>query len=165
MKLYILRHAPAVPRGTPGYADDSRRPLTTAGIRKMKRAAAGLRALKMRPDLILSSPYPRARHTAEIAAAALKRTRKLKFSKSLVAEGDPQDVIHELQQKYATCRAVMLVGHEPYLSRLISLLIAGNPGAAMLLKKGGLAKLRMEGRQATLEWLLTPQQLQRLARS
>lgn len=163
MKLYVLRHAPAVPRGTPGYAADTRRPLTAAGIRKMKRAAVGLRALKVKPDLILSSPYPRARDTAKIAAAALKRTRQLKFSKALVAEGNPQDVIRELREKHATCKSVMLVGHEPYLSRLISILITGKPGAAMLLKKGGLARLRIEGRQATLEWLLTPWQLQRLA--
>jgi phosphohistidine phosphatase SixA len=55
---------------------------------------------------------------------------------------------------------VLLVGHEPYLSRLIGRLISGNATAGIELKKGGLGKLEMAalrfGRCATLAWLLTP---------
>ena len=58
----------------------------------------------------------------------------------------------------------MLVGHEPYLSRLIALLTAGETGVAIDLKKGGLGKLEAEslhyGRCATLVWLLTPRQME-----
>jgi len=60
----------------------------------------------------------------------------------------------------------LLVGHEPYLSELISVLIAGDAGAGIMLKKGGLCRLSATSlrfsRCATLEWLLTPAQLEKL---
>ena len=68
MELYILRHAIAVERGSPGFEEDSTRPLTPAGEGKMRQIAKGMRALSVDPDLILSSPYVRARQTAEIVA-------------------------------------------------------------------------------------------------
>ena len=59
--------------------------------------------------------------------------------------------------------SILLVGHEPYLSGLVSLLAAGHEGFCVVLKKGGLCKLATEslklGRCAALEWLLTPKQM------
>ena len=56
-----------------------------------------------------------------------------------------------------------MVGHEPDFSELISLLVTGQTGASVALKKGGLAKLEIEkirdGKCATLAWLLTPTQM------
>jgi phosphohistidine phosphatase len=58
----------------------------------------------------------------------------------------------------------MLVGHEPFLSQLISLLVSGDTESSVLLKKGGFCKLSTEhlkhGKCATLEWLLTPRQME-----
>ena len=58
---------------------------------------------------------------------------------------------------------VLLVGHEPDLSGLISLLVAGDTASAVVMKKGGLCKLSTEslkhGRCAALAWLLTPKQM------
>ncbi len=55
---------------------------------------------------------------------------------------------------------VLLVGHEPYLSDLISLLLSGESGLAIVMKKAGFCKLSIGqlcfGRCATLEWLVTP---------
>ena len=70
MKIYLVRHAIAVAHGTAGIPEDDRE-LTAEGIEKMKKAAAGLRLLGILPDLILSSPLPRAHQTAEILLAAL----------------------------------------------------------------------------------------------
>src|SRR5262245_65448580 len=61
-----------MPRGTSGVADDDR-PLTPKGRKKFQAAAAGLRRIVERPDLLLTSPLPRARATAEIAAQAFGR--------------------------------------------------------------------------------------------
>src|SRR5438876_271220 len=69
MKLLLLRHAAAVPRGTPGAPDDER-PLTPEGKAKFRVAARGLVRVTRRPDVLLTSPLPRARVTAEIAARA-----------------------------------------------------------------------------------------------
>src|SRR5262245_21183379 len=66
MRLLIIRHAIAVPRGTADIPDDER-PLTKRGRRRFRTAAAGLARVVKRPDFVLSSPLPRARETAEIA--------------------------------------------------------------------------------------------------
>ena len=75
MKLSLLRHGIAVEPGTPGYEDDSARPLTAKGERRMRRIAEGMATLGLSYDLLLSSPYLRARQTAEFVAQVLKRLR------------------------------------------------------------------------------------------
>jgi phosphohistidine phosphatase len=60
-----------------------------------------------------------------------------------------------------------LVGHEPYLSQLISLLVSGREDIGIDFKKGGLCKLEAEklryGKCAQLIWLLTPKQMKEIA--
>ena len=53
MNLYIVRHAIAVQRGTPDYEDDSQRPLTDKGRKKMKKIVQGLRQFDTRLNTIL----------------------------------------------------------------------------------------------------------------
>jgi phosphohistidine phosphatase len=167
MNLYILRHGIAVEPGSPGYEKDADRPLTPEGERKLLQIAEAMEALDLAFDLILSSPYLRARQTAEIVAEALKARRKLEFSDSLVPGGSPKKLVEFLNRLQPPPESVLLVGHEPYLSGLVSLLVAGNPSLSMVLKKGGLCKLATEslapGRCAALEWLLTPKQMALMA--
>ncbi len=54
-----------------------------------------------------------------------------------------------------------MVGHEPFLSALISFLVAENAKVEITLKKGGVCYLTADDlhhldHRATLEWLLTP---------
>ena len=162
-EIYILRHGIAVERGTRGYAKDSDRPLTTEGRKKMRRISRTLRKFELSFDLILSSPYVRARQTAEIVAKVLKAEKRLKFSEHLAAEGDAEELVEQLRRLYHSPASVLLVGHEPYLSQLISVLLTGEPDLALTLKKGGLCKLALQrlayARCATLEWLVTPRQM------
>jgi len=160
--LYILRHGIAEERtgSTPG--GDSQRRLTDEGKKKMRRIAKGMKALHLEFDLILSSPFLRAKETAEIVAAVFGIEKLLNLSSNLAADGNPKELIDELKRNYSKRKRVLLVGHEPYLSRLISLLISGDTGIPIILKKGGLCKLSLAslhyGRCATLDWLLTPGQ-------
>jgi phosphohistidine phosphatase len=167
MNLFILRHALAVERGTAGYEKDADRPLTPKGERRTWRAADAMEALGISFDLILTSPYLRARQTAEIVAEAFKAKKKLEFSDELTPNGDPKRLIEQLDTLKPVPRSLLLVGHEPYLSGLISTLLAGDAKVAMDFKKGGLCKLEIEtlryGRCATLAWLLTPRQMDLLA--
>ncbi len=166
MDLYILRHAIAVQRGTKGFEQDSERPLTEKGIKKMRRIARGMAALGLSFDLILSSPFLRARQTAEIVTDVGGSKEKLELCPFLETGGDPEALIRDLASREEALASVLLVGHEPYLSELVSVLIAGDAGAGIMLKKGGLCMLSAEslrfGRCATLEWLLTPSQLEKL---
>ena len=163
MNLYILRHGLAVDHGTPGYKKDADRPLTPEGVRKLARVTKAMETLDVSFDLIVSSPYVRARQTAEIVADAFKAGEKLKFSETLIPGGSSKQLIDLLNRLAPPWEDIILVGHEPYLSELISLLISGEETAGIELKKGGLCKLSMEtlkhGRCATLQWLLTPKQM------
>lgn len=164
--LYVLRHAIAVERGSPGYTDD-RRPLTDDGIVKMRRIAGGMEAIGLSFDLILTSPYLRARQTAEIVARRFDAGSILKLSSNLEPGGDSRRLMEEIAAAGEES-SVLVVGHEPYLSGLISVLLTGNGGTEILLKKGGLCRLTLErprhAKCAILDWLLTPGQLRRLGR-
>jgi phosphohistidine phosphatase len=167
MNLYILRHAIAAKRNDKEFPDDGKRPLTEEGADKMRQIARGMFEWGVEVDVILSSPYERARQTAAIVARVLPVAGGVKYSAHLTSEGEPMQLIAEIQEKYGDSEDIMLVGHESYLSRLISVLICGGPHAGLMLKKGGMAKIHAEklryGACGTLEWLLTPKQLCALA--
>jgi|ERR1039458_9724753 phosphohistidine phosphatase len=167
MNLYILRHGIAVEPGTPGCIKDADRPLAPEGERKLRRITEAMEALGLGFDLILSSPYLRARQTAEIVAEARKPHKRLEYSDSLTPGGSTKKLVEFLDRLQPSPDSVLLVGHEPFLSGLISLLVAGNEGFCVVMKKGGLCKLAIDslkhGRCAVLEWLLTPKQMALMA--
>src|SRR5439155_24352748 len=143
------------------YARDADRPLTPEGKRKLKRVAEAMQKLDLSFDLLLSSPYLRARQTAELVAEALGQKKKLEFADSLKPDGSFRNLIDYL--KNWKSRSVLLVGHEPHLSGLISFLLSGRPNLSITLKKVGLCRLAVDklnyGQCATIEWLLTPSQM------
>ena len=160
MNIYLIRHAIAVEAGTPEYEQDSERPLTEKGRKKMRQIARGLRTLGVELDLILSSPYVRARETAEILAEVFKMKKKIAFSESLTPAADPALLIPEISEKYSV-ESIALIGHEPHLSTLIGALTTENTTLGITLKKGGVCYLEADDlhhtdHRATLEWLLTP---------
>ena len=163
MKLYILRHGIAVEPGSPGYENDADRPLTPEGESKLRQIAKAIEALEISFDLILSSPFLRARQTAEIVAGVLKARKRMELCESLTPGGSSKKLVDQLKRFHPLPDRVLLVGHEPYLSGLISLLVSGREALAVTMKKGGLCMLSIEslthGRCATLEWLLTPKQM------
>ena len=112
MKLLFIRHAAAVPRGTPGVLDDER-PLTPKGKAKFRVAARGLARITRRPDVLLTSPLPRARPTAEIAARAFKRVEPA--IEPALAHKSLDGIVAALgAHRPAT---VAIVGHEPLSGR------------------------------------------------
>ncbi len=165
MILYIIRHAiaaPVPPEGAEG--DDSQRPLTAKGRNKMYRIAQGLKEQGASIDLIVTSPYLRAIQTARVLAKKFELPKdKVVASEALSPAGQVGDLVREINGKYQGLENLALVGHEPYLSRLTALLLSGDPGLSITLKKGGVCRLSIEtlqvGRCATLDWLLTPAQL------
>ncbi len=165
MKIIVLRHGLAEDKlkfaktGKP----DALRPLTQEGVKKMKKVARGLFETEPEIKIIASSPFARALQTAEIAAKpyGLKVTRV----PELAANQTPDAVLPWLA-KNSRRGAVALVGHEPYLGRLVSLLIFDQPRSVIDLRKGGACMIEFNGPvkagQGTLVWLLKPSQLKRL---
>jgi phosphohistidine phosphatase len=165
MNLYFLRHAKACARSRK-WRPDSTRPLTRDGEKRMFEAARGLQTLDLSFDLILTSPHIRAFRTAEILAEVFLST-KVCESKNLVPEAEPRAVIDEINENFSTLKQIVLVGHEPFLSGLISLLLSGGDTLSIDLRKGGFCKLSVgqlgAGQCGCLEYMMTSRQLARMA--
>lgn len=166
MNLYVLRHGIAE-----DYADsgrDSDRKLTEEGILKIKASARALQLLDISFDLILASPFARARKTAELVAQGLGLLDSVQICPAL-ASGEPlEPVLGILSQEFRTKDSILITGHEPDLSRLVSIYISGGTRVPVTMKKGGLARISfpeapMAGK-GVLDWLLAPKHLVAIGR-
>ena len=166
MTLYLLRHGIAEAKAA--EKPDRERRLTPRGRARMRRAAQGLRALVGPLDAIYTSPYPRAAETAAIAHAALPKAPKPRPLDALAHATSPMEALRVLRT-VAKGEHVMLVGHEPELSQLASLLLTGSiDGMRLTLKKGGCLAITIRTlapRLAVLDWLVTPRALRKIGRS
>jgi phosphohistidine phosphatase len=138
--------------------------VTEEGAERFRAAARGLRRLVPEVDAVLSSRFARAWQTAELLQEAgwpaPEACPALEVGRSPAAA---LDVLRDRRE-----RSVALVGHEPHLSMLASLLSTGSEGALDLeLKKGGVVHLRCDGAvapgAATLRWAAAPKILRALS--
>jgi phosphohistidine phosphatase len=161
VQLLIIRHAIAVPRGTPGIPDEDR-PLTPEGEQKFREAARGLARLVDRPDALLTSPWLRAKQTARIAAAAWGRLEPKETAALASGSFEEQAAVLDRCPGDAT---VAVVGHEPWVSELLARLLGTRHDARLEFKKGGAALVEVPGRLADgghLAWYLPPKVLRKL---
>ncbi len=160
MDLYILRHGKAEPYGH-RFPSDGIRPLSKKGLKRTQLSAKGMKAANVKVDLIVSSPLLRARQTAEIVHEGLGMDEPIQFSETL-ASGDVRLILSTIEA-HSSLSGLMLVGHEPTLSELISTVASGSYHTAFNLKPGGMCKLNLSAvslsRSATIEWFVTPKQL------
>jgi len=157
MKLYLLRHADAAEASAEGYTTDAARALTPKGNKRTRQLANALRQMEITFDVILTSPLVRAQQTAEIVARSLGKEKQLRQAGQLAPDGALTDVLALIESVRARAGSILLVGHEPSLSRLISLLCTGGTNLGLTLKKGGLCRLELNEAKpgsASLEWLL-----------
>lgn len=158
-ELYLIRHAIAAVRGD-DWPDDTKRPLTEEGIKRMRSAARGLARLDVSIDLVLTSPLVRARQTAEIVVAALDPRPPIVTIESLVPGGGYAALIADLE-KHAKKARVALVGHEPGLGEIAARLIGSRH--AIEFKKGAICRVDVDemppAGPGDLRWFLTPRVL------
>lgn len=159
---YFLRHGIAVDPGAPGLLDDDR-PLLPKGEARIRQIARGLKDLIVEPDLILTSPLPRARRTAEILAEVLGLQHRLEDADILRAGTPARSVLEWLHAHPEP--SLVIVGHNPYLSDLVGLLLGiADDLPPFELKKGGIAALTGDDRHHyQLDWFAPPRLLRRLS--
>ena len=148
MQLYFLRHGEADwPHWT---RPDDERPLTDFGKKEARQVAKFLDRLKVKPNVVVTSPLPRALQTAEVAAEQLKT--KLRQDKAL-APGFGVSELRALLKRHNS-KILMLVGHEPDFTSVISALT----GASLKLSKAGLVFVDFdpETEKGRLLWLFPP---------
>jgi phosphohistidine phosphatase len=162
ISLYLVRHGVAAERGE-RWPDDTKRPLTSDGIKKMRRATAGLRELDVDAAIAYTSPLVRAVQTAEIVVAGLKPSPDMKELPALAPGGQPAKVAEALGSLKAPT-GIILVGHEPDLGELAAWLISAK--APLPFKKGGVCRIDLTGpassRSGQLVWFATPKMLRAL---
>jgi phosphohistidine phosphatase len=161
--LFLLRHGEAGNRMSV-VEEDSERPLTPEGRLEMQKIARSLKAVGLQTNQIYTSPLKRAKETAEITARILK-IPTLEEWNELKPDGSKAALYRKLARFEQNSRLI-LVGHEPYLSSMIGEII-GTTGARLVLKKGGLGKVRITSFtpqiSGELRWLLTPKMITKMS--
>jgi phosphohistidine phosphatase len=163
MDLLVLRHGEAGRSSLmPG---DSKRSLTSEGKQEIVDLSDGLNSLKLKLDHIFTSPLLRAKQTAEIVAKSLKYKGIIQDLDALKPEGNRLEFYSALS-KLKRDSVVLVVGHEPYLSQLISESISQSD-CRINLKKAGLARIKvlsiLPKLKGDLRWLLTPKLLKKIS--
>jgi phosphohistidine phosphatase len=165
-ELYIMRHGIAVTRGSAGFSDDAKRPLTPEGKQKMRQICAGLTRAGFDVDWIVSSPLVRAVETAEIVGETLGPHVPLEFCDALRPGGSAEALIAFLAKR-PNRKRVLVVGHEPDLGEMAARLVGAGRHANLPFKKGGCCLItfdtfppKVPGR---LVWWLTPRLMRKLA--
>ena len=164
MNLYLMRHAIAVAGDEPGVDTDGERPLSPKGIKRMRKAARGLKRLEIPFDALLTSPLLRARQTADVVAPLIGLEGQIEVISGLTPESLVDNLISDLTG-YQNREHLLLVGHEPLLSQMMAFLLTGkkNQELGIELKKGGLCRIEIDGlppdKPGKLHWLLAPKQL------
>ncbi len=149
--LYFLRHATAALR-QPALPDKPR-PLIAKGQAQALRVAAFMQRQQLAPELVLTSPYPRASQTAHIVcdAAGFPAAQPLDW---LALETPTEQALAALKQLLPQLPSqTLFVGHEPDFSQLISHLL-GMSAPAIQIKKASLCAIVYRQQQFDMAWLI-----------
>jgi phosphohistidine phosphatase len=169
MQILLVRHGPAATRDPARWPGDEARPLTREGREQTRQVARGLARLGLPQSLLVSSPLTRARSTAEIVRKDVSSILPLQIWEELRPGGSAVDTLKRVGRAKRRTPLVLLVGHEPELSKIIGLALTGESIGLTRLKKAGAALLSFSGgvvpSGGELEWLLTRRQLIALGRA
>jgi phosphohistidine phosphatase len=147
--IYLMRHADAV-----SDEENPVRPLSRKGRDQVARVCAFLRKNPgFKPGEIWHSPLARSRETAELLAKGLGLRATLKLVGGISPDDDPSGVAAALDAAEAD---VAVVGHEPHLGVLASLMVAGpeRSGVFFPFPKAGVLALSRDGKRWRSEWLI-----------
>jgi len=155
VEIYLMRHG--IPVGGAGISDRARG-LSPEGIRETERAAAGLAAIGVRFDRIVTSPLGRAAATAALVGRGQPTPVPPEEMDELAGGAVPEIVFRALSPLRQDAR-VLLVGHEPDMGAIASALIGEPAGRPLPFGRGSIARIDVDRlpprRPGTLVWLLT----------
>lgn len=165
MEVYFVRHGDAGARDQKKFPDDRLRPLTVDGTERMREIARAMRKIGIEFEAIFDSGYVRARQSAEAITDAYRiDASDIKTSAALEPERDPNEVV-ALLKKTGAAKSVVLVGHDPHLSRAVTMLTGGRDGIRVDFKKGSVCRVdleRVEPGIGVLMYMLPPKVLRKI---
>lgn len=154
MRLCLMRHGQAERKGAL-YVQDQTRPLTPEGAAEMERVGYHLDRLGLGFDLILTSPFVRARQTADIIARCTNYHKEPELEEVLGTAIAPYMLARHLEE-LPQDQTVLLVGHAPVLPNLAAYLFSNDDAARLEMKTGSMVWLEVSSfatRNALLHWL------------
>lgn len=159
-RLYLMRHAHAVTE-----EEDAQRPLSAQGRTQVGMMADFLNARGgIAVERVWHSPLLRARETADAFCDQLNVSGNRREIDGLLPYDDIRGVARRLS---GFGYPLLVVGHEPHLGRLTSMLVCGNVDQTVVnFAKGALLCLERESLKShtilwRIRWHLTPSLLDR----
>ena len=172
MELFILRHGETSKRIS--RSGGLNKPLTYTGTSEIKSIADSIKKLKIKIDLILTSPLSSCKQTGEIINDLFKKRIPIIICNDLKPEGKLLNFYNKISE-YKDTSSILIVGHEPYLSSMINDIISNNADTDrnyntnhnnIILKKAGLSRIKITSTvprlKGELRWLLTPRILKKI---
>jgi len=152
MKVYLVRHGKANPAEI-----DPAKGLSDEGKADIIRLAESIKHLDIRVKEIIHSGKARAEQTAMLIASAIHSANDMKAKSGM----KPDDPVERIGVEITTQGDdLMLVGHLPFMAKLSSYLLTGNPERCHLeFAAGGMACLEYDKGQWSLEWFISPEML------
>jgi len=156
MLLYLVRHAWAGDRDANQWPDDAARPLTDKGRDRFASMVKKLARRGFAPQVVVTSPYVRARQTADLIAAGVKPQPELIELAGLECGGAWGEALEWCAGRDET--EIAWVGHMPDLGIVAGALLGTGP-LNVDFAKGAIAAIEFESHPAvaagTLRWLAT----------
>lgn len=160
-EIFILRHAQAEDLSDNSEKTDFERKLTNEGEIKTKKLGLFFNSLEEEVNLVLSSPYIRAKQTAEIFISFLNPKPELKVVDFLASGASIKEIASSLLP-YTLNNKIILVGHAPDLEIFLGKLVGAE---RIKLKKGAIAKVTLNNSvelSGELVWLIIPKLLKKI---
>jgi len=154
VRVYLMRHGDAGDKHL-WQGSDAERPLSELGIERTRAAAEHFARTQFRPSKMMTSPLARALQTADIVAEVLGVQECVEVDERL-APGFDIRAFRRILKENAGEERLLLIGHEPSLSAVIEEVMGGG---AIILKKGGVARLDIDELtppRGRLAWLDAP---------
>lgn len=153
MKLYLAQHGEAAAKEV-----DPERPLTEKGIDAVRRMAIALDAAGVNAARVLHSGKLRARETADILAFKIAHDVEPEIDENLQPNDDP-DIIRAQIDDWR--EDTLLVGHLPFMGRLLALLVCGDADSPLVsFQPGSVACLERDADGTwRLDWMMRPELL------
>lgn len=150
MKIYLVRHGESIATGS-----DDERPLSEKGKSDIQNLANFISPLGLSVSYILHSKKFRAQQTAKILSSSMKIEKGIETRNELDPLARVDDLLEEI---YARNVDILLVGHMPFMGKLVTQFISGNEEKDMVAFKTGtmLCLEQVEGKQWVLCWMINP---------
>ena len=149
MAIYLVQHGQAV-----SQENDPQRPLAAIGIKETSHIASVAEYYMVPVEQIIHSEKLRARQTAEIFANKLKPAHGLQQSPDMAPDSDIMPIVEKIRNS----ENLMLIGHLPFLQKLLSFLLTGSSDYQMMkFQYSGITCLEKDGKSDRwqIKWTLS----------